>query len=446
MVGDHQHSEQYGGEQPGQCPEPHGRRYLTQPRDLDGRRASRQRGDGGIDDHKHRRFRIVGTDTRTPDHDHVAGDSGDHCSEQSGDEGEQQPIDYARQDQAGQCPDDDSYNQDDQQARRRHVSPLWRLRCVRAIMPEAAPARDPDLRSKAPRGTDTHWTATLSRSMSRTVYVNGSFVPEAEAKISVFDRAFLFADGVYEVTAVLAGRPIDLLGHLDRLDRSLGEIEIQAPLSRNELVGLHEELIRRNRVEEGVVYLEITRGVADRDFLYPDNTRPTVVAFTQSRPLLDNAYARSGVKVVTIPDLRWRRRDIKSTSLLAQVMGKQEAKRRGAYEAWMVEDGVVTEGTSSTAFILDEAGILRTRPLGHQILPGVTRRAVLRLAKAIGSRVEERPFSVEEAKKARESFLTAASAFVLPVVEVDGVPIGDGKPGPVAGEFRRLYVEEACKT
>ena len=282
--------------------------------------------------------------------------------------------------------------------------------------------------------------------MSRTVYVNGSFVPEAEAKISVFDRAFLFADGVYEVTAVVAGRCLDLAGHLDRLDRSLREMEIAAPLSHTELVALHEELIRRNGVEEGVVYLEITRGAADRDFLYPENARPAVVAFTQSRPLLDNPHAKSGVKVITIPDLRWRRRDIKSTSLLAQVMGKQEAKRRGAYEAWMVEDGVVTEGTSSTAFILDERGILRTQPLGHHILPGVTRRAVLRLAQAIGSRVEERPFSVEEAKRAREAFLTAASAFVLPIVEIDGVPIGGGKPRPAAGEFRRLYLEEAMKS
>jgi D-alanine transaminase len=281
--------------------------------------------------------------------------------------------------------------------------------------------------------------------MTRSVYVNGSFVAEAEAKMSVFDRAFLFADGVYEVTAVLARRPIDLASHLDRLDRSLREMEIASPLSRDELVGLHEDLIHRNGIEEGVVYLEVTRGVADRDFLYPDNARPTVVAFTQSRPLLDNPYARTGVKVVTIPDLRWRRRDIKSTSLLAQVMGKQEAKRRGAYEAWMVEDGLVTEGTSSTAFILDASGVLRTQPLGQHILPGVTRRAVLRLAQTIGSQVEERPFSAEEAKLAAEAFLTAASAFVLPVVEIDGMPIGSGEPGPVAQEFRRIYLEEATK-
>ena len=281
--------------------------------------------------------------------------------------------------------------------------------------------------------------------MSRIIYVSGSFVPEAEAKVSVFDRAFLFADGVYEVTAVLGGRPLDLDAHLARLDRSLAEMQIAPPLTHAELRALHRELIARNGVEEGVVYLEITRGVADRDFLYPADAAPTVVAFTQSRSLLDNPYAVTGVKVITLPDLRWKRRDIKSTSLLAQTMGKQQAKLRGAYEAWMVEDGVVTEGTSSTSFILDAEGRLRTQPLGHHILPGVTRRAVLRLAETEGLTIEERPFTVAEALQAREAFLTAASAFVLPVVEIDGVAIGNGRPGPIAQAFRRLYIEEASK-
>jgi D-alanine transaminase len=281
--------------------------------------------------------------------------------------------------------------------------------------------------------------------MSRIVYVNGSFVPEADAKVSIFDRAFLFADGVYEVTAVLAGRPLDLDAHLARLDSSLAEMQIAPPLTHAELRALHKELIVRNGFEEGVVYLEITRGVADRDFLYPEDAAPTVVAFTQSRPLLDNPYAVTGVKVITLPDLRWKRRDIKSTALLAQAMGKQQAKLGGAYEAWMVEDGVVTEGTSSTAFILDAEGRLRTQPLGHHILPGVTRRAVLRLAETEGVTVQERPFTVAEALGAREAFLTAASAFVLPVVEIDGVAIRDGRPGPIAQSFRRLYIEEASK-
>jgi D-alanine transaminase len=279
--------------------------------------------------------------------------------------------------------------------------------------------------------------------MSRIVYVNGSYLPEEEAKISVFDRAFLFGDAVYEVTAVLERRLVDFEAHLARLDRSLGEIALAAPMSYGGLRELHEELIELNGVDEGIVYLEISRGSAERDFAYPEGAEPTVVAFTQTRPLIDNPYAVTGVKIVTIPDIRWRRRDIKSTSMLGQAMGKQAAKLKGAYEAWMIEDGFITEGTSSSAFILDSRGVLRTQPLGQHILPGVTRRAILRLAAQQNAVVEERPFSVAEALAAREAFLTAASAFVLPVVEIDGVVIGDGRPGPVGQAFRQLYIEEA---
>jgi D-alanine transaminase len=261
----------------------------------------------------------------------------------------------------------------------------------------------------------------------------------------VFDRAFLFGDGVYEVTAVLDGQLLDFEAHLARLDRSLAEIALAPPLSHKQLWSLHTELIARNEVNEGIVYLEITRGVADRDFAYPENTAPTVVAFTQSRPLIANPYVETGVKVVTIPEIRWRRRDIKSTAMLAQAMGKQAAKLKGAYEAWMVEDGYITEGTSSTAFILDQDGVVRTQPLGHHILPGVTRRAVLRLAASKGMKLEERPFSVAEALAAREAFMSAASAFVLPIIEIDGRKIGDGRPGPVARAFRELYIDEARK-
>jgi D-alanine transaminase len=282
--------------------------------------------------------------------------------------------------------------------------------------------------------------------MSRIVYVNGSYLPEEQAKVSVFDRAFLFGDAVYEVTAVLDGRLVDFAPHLERLHRSLKEIALAPPLSDADLQALHEELVRRNDVAEGIVYLQISRGAADRDFAYPEDAAATVVAFTQSRPLIDNPYAETGIKVVTIPDRRWKRRDIKSTSMLAQAMGKQEAKRRGAYEAWMVENGLITEGTSSTAFIFDAEGAIRTQPLGHHILPGVTRRALLRLAAFEGTPIEERPFSVTEALSAREAFMTAASAFVLPVVEIDGVAIGDGRPGPVARKFRALYLEEARKS
>jgi D-alanine transaminase len=282
--------------------------------------------------------------------------------------------------------------------------------------------------------------------MSRIVYVNGSYVPGEEAKVSVFDRAFLFGDAVYEVTAVLDRRLVDFDAHLARLDRSLKEIALFSPMSHDALRALHAELIQRNGVDEGIVYLQITRGSADRDFAYPENTAPNVVAFTQSRPLIANPHAATGVKVITIPDLRWKRRDIKSTSMLAQAMGKQEAKLEGAYEAWMVESGYVTEGTSSTAFIFDADGVIRTQPLGHHILPGVTRRAVLRLVALEGVNLAERPFSVAEALSAREAFMTAASAFVLPVVEIDGVAIGDGRPGPVARKFRALYIEEARRS
>jgi len=282
--------------------------------------------------------------------------------------------------------------------------------------------------------------------MSRIVYVNGSYVPGEEAKVSVFDRAFLFGDAVYEVTAVLDRRLVDFDAHLARLDRSLKEIALFSPMSHDALRALHAELIQRNGVDEGIVYLQITRGSADRDFAYPENTAPNMVAFTQSRPLIANPHAATGVKVITIPDLRWKRRDIKSTSMLAQAMGKQEAKLEGAYEAWMVESGYVTEGTSSTAFIFDADGVIRTQPLGHHILPGVTRRAVLRLVALEGVNLAERPFSVAEALSAREAFMTAASAFVLPVVEIDGVAIGDGRPGPVARKFRALYIEEARRS
>ena len=279
--------------------------------------------------------------------------------------------------------------------------------------------------------------------MSRIVYVNGSYLPEAEAKVSVFDRAFLFGDAVYEVTAVLDCLLVDFAAHLARLDRSLAEIALASPLSHDDLRDLHRALIERNDVDEGIVYLQISRGPAERDFAYPDDAAATVVAFTQSRPLIANPYAATGVVVITIPDLRWKRRDIKSTSMLAQAMGKQAAKLKGAYEAWMVEDGYVTEGTSSSAFILDDTGVIRTQPLGHHILPGVTRRAVLTLAATRGVRFDERPFTVAEALRAREAFMTAASAFVLPVVEIDGVAIGAGHPGPVARAFRDLYIEEA---
>ncbi len=279
--------------------------------------------------------------------------------------------------------------------------------------------------------------------MSRIVFVNGDYMAEHDAVVSVFDRGFLFADGVYEVTAVIGSRLIDWDSHLSRLERSLRELDMSSPMDGRALRDMHNELIGRNSLDEGAIYLQVTRGPADRDFAYPADPRPGVVAFTQARPIVDTKQAREGVTVATVPDIRWKRRDIKSISLLPQAMGKQEAKRRGAYEAWMIEDGFVTEGTSSSAFIVDADGTLRTQPLGNHILPGTLRRSVLRLARETGIAVEEKPFTLDEALGAREAIMSAATAFVLPVVSIDGAPVGDGKPGPIARELRRLYLAEA---
>lgn len=279
--------------------------------------------------------------------------------------------------------------------------------------------------------------------MSRTVYVNGAYLSEDEATVSIFDRAFLFADGVYEVTAVVDGELVDFDAHIARLHRSLGEMEMASPISDSEYAAMHKELISRNGLVEGIVYMQVTRGTAERDFAFPDNTQPTLIAFTQVKSLTNSELAETGVNVVTLPDIRWKRRDIKSTALLAQALTKELAKQQGAFEGWMVEDGFVTEGTSSSAFIVQDGGTIVTRPLSNAILPGVTRRAILKLAENTDVKVDERPFSAEEAKAADEAFLTSASSFVLPVVEIDGVQIGNGKPGPVTELFRRLYLEEA---
>src|SRR3954469_22678041 len=211
--------------------------------------------------------------------------------------------------------------------------------------------------------------------MSRTVFVNGRYLPEEQGTVSIFDRAFLFADGIYEVTAVIHGRLIDYEPHMERLDRSLREIELDWPCSRAELDQMHRELIRRNALDQGWVYMQITRGAADRDFKFPKNAKPTLVAFTQTKNLIDNVDAVKGVKVCSVPDIRWARRDIKSTSLLAPVLGKQAAAKQGCFEAWMVEDGYVTEGTSSNAFIVKDNKVI-TRALSNAILAGVTRRSL----------------------------------------------------------------------
>jgi len=280
--------------------------------------------------------------------------------------------------------------------------------------------------------------------MARTVYVNGDYLPEDQGKISIFDRGFLFADGVYEVTAVLNGRLVDYDPHMERLERSLGELRIGWPCSKDELKAMHLEMIRRNALKEGIIYMQVTRGAADRDFKFPKDAKPTLVAFTQEMRLADNPNAVVGVKVVTIPDIRWQRRDIKSVMLLAPVLGKQEAYEKGAHEGWMVEDGFVTEGTSSNAYIVKDGKVI-TRPLSNSILAGCTRRSLFRLAKEHGVEIEERRFTPEEAYAADEAFLTSASQFVMPIVEIDGKRVGGGQPGPVTRKLRDLFLAEAGK-
>lgn len=283
--------------------------------------------------------------------------------------------------------------------------------------------------------------------MTRTVYVNGEYLPETEAKISIFDRGFLMADGVYEVTSVLDGKLIDFDGHAVRLSRSLNELEMRNPISKDDLLEVHRELVRLNEIEEGLVYLQITRGSdGDRDFAFPaQDTEPTIVLFTQNKPgMADSPAARKGAKVISIEDIRWGRRDIKTVQLLYPSMGKMMAKKAGCDDAWMVEDGFVTEGTSNNAYIVKGNRII-TRALSNDILHGITRAAVLRFAREAQMEVEERNFTIEEAKKADEAFTTSASAFVMPVVEIDGVALGDGTPGRVAPRLREIYLDEMRK-
>jgi len=282
----------------------------------------------------------------------------------------------------------------------------------------------------------------------RTVYVNGEYLPEDQAKVSIFDRGFLMADGVYEVTSVLDGKLIDFDGHTARLHRSLSELDMANPVTDAELLEIHRSLVASNAIEEGLVYLQITRGASgDRDFVFPDpeTTPSSIVLFTQSKPgLAFGPAAAKGIRVVSIPDQRWGRRDIKTVQLLYPSMGKMMAKAAGVDDAWMIEDGMVTEGTSNNAYIVKGNTII-TRHLGHEILSGITRSAVLRFAREAQMQVEERSFSIAEAQGADEAFITSATTFVMPVVEIDGHPVATGAPGSVATRLREIYIEESRK-
>ncbi|MET0745178.1 MAG: D-amino-acid transaminase [Microvirga sp.] len=279
--------------------------------------------------------------------------------------------------------------------------------------------------------------------MSRIVFLNGSFLPIEQAHVSIMDRGFLFADGVYEGYGVLDQRVIEIEGHLDRLERSLAEIRIANPYPRARWAALMRELVDRNGLREGFLYAQVTRGTAERDFHFPVDTVPTVAMFTQPKAIAAAPIAETGIAVISVPDLRWKRRDIKSLSLLAQVLAKQAAREAEAGEAWLVEDGFVTEGGSSSAFIITRGGGIVVRPLSPAILPGITRRSIIRLAGEAGLAVEERRFTLDEAYDAAEAFLTSASNFVVPVVAIDGRPIGDGRPGPLTRRLRGFYLEMA---
>ena len=284
--------------------------------------------------------------------------------------------------------------------------------------------------------------------MNRIVYVNGAYMPEQEATVSIFDRGFLMADGVYEVTSVLQGKLIDFEGHAQRLKRSLDALDMAMPMPIDELLGVHRELVARNGIEEGMIYLQVTRGSAgDRDFAFPDpeETPVTLVMFTQNKPgLADSPAAKTGIKVISIDDIRWGRRDIKTVQLLYPSMGKMMAKKAGADDAWMVQDGFVTEGTSNNAYIVKNGQII-TRALSNDILHGITRSAVLRFAEEAQMELVERNFTIDEAQSADEAFVTSASTFVMPVVEIDGQTLGAGMPGPIAALLREIYLEESLK-
>lgn len=279
--------------------------------------------------------------------------------------------------------------------------------------------------------------------MSRIVYVNGEYLPEEDAKISVFDRGFLMGDGVYEVSSVLDGKLIDNAAHIARLERSLSELKMDWPCTKEELVEIQREIIRRNRVTEGAVYWQITRGAADRDFVFPKGVKPSLVMFSQSKNIVDVPAAKTGISVITVPDIRWHRRDIKTVQLLASSMAKMAAIEAGANDAWQVENGFVTEGSSNNAFIVTQDGTLVTRNLSNDILHGITRRVILDLAEKENLTVEIRPFTPQEAYAAAEAFITSASSFVMPVVKIDDHKIGAGVPGPIALKLRKMYIEAA---
>ena len=278
--------------------------------------------------------------------------------------------------------------------------------------------------------------------MARLAYVDGRYVAHNAASVHVEDRGFQFSDGVYEVISIVGRRLIDMEGHLDRLERSLKALDMPEPVSRPVLAMIMRELVTRNRVREGIIYLQVTRGVAPRDHKFPAGLKPTLVMTTKHVEFLNQKRLSDGVKVISIPDIRWGRCDIKAVALLPNCMGKTQAASAGAYEAWQVDtEGFVTEGTSSNAWILTRDNVLKTRGLGPDILRGVTRDSLMRIAAEEGVTVVEEAFTVEEARDAREAFVTSATSFLTPVVKIDDRVIGNGAPGSLSCRLQRWYID-----
>ena len=276
-------------------------------------------------------------------------------------------------------------------------------------------------------------------------YVNGQYVPIEDAKVSIMDRGLMFADGVYEVAAIINGKLIDNYEHLKRLERSLNSIKLFSPIPISNIPSVEKELLAKNDINEGTLYLHITRGESDREFSFPDIVKPSLVMFVQSKNLIHLEPDDLAATVITVPDVRWKRRDIKSIALIAQVLAKQIAKEEGADEVWMVEDGCITEGGSSNAFIIKDDKLI-TRNSNNLILSGITRMAIMTLAKDFGISIEERSFTLDEAYNATEAFFTSASAFIMPVIRIDDKLISGGKPGPISLKLRELYINFAIET
>ncbi|KQM32072.1 D-amino acid aminotransferase [Rhizobium sp. Leaf68] len=278
--------------------------------------------------------------------------------------------------------------------------------------------------------------------MDRTVYLNGAWVAEGEAKVSVFDRGFLFADAIYEVTAIIHGKLVDYPGHLARLKRSLDALGIAMPVAEAELLDLHKEIARRNGIEDGLIYLQVSRGVQDRDFVFPEAMEPTFVMFTQTKKVLDNPKWKTGLSVKTVPEGRWSDRQIKTVQLLYSSLRKTEANRQGYDDVLFVENGHITEASSANFHIVTQEGVLVTRDLSNALLHGITRGSILHLARQADLKVEERAFTPEEAKSASEAFVTSATSFVTPVVKMDGDTIGNGEVGPISRRLLDIYIRE----